>query len=233
MGKKQKVEIPQVVVDRVEYTLMNAKEKECFLFIGRAYGTALSMVYDRLCYVKAINFYTIGSISDYEYFLGFCAEFPISTIAGHVLVLHLKRKDMEFQEGLKVVIERLQIPILVFVDNDGLSDSLVSRFGEIYKMPNEIIKSVVFTSPDKVFAKRGLYSPYECPSIIKLVGYEKLSPSEVKMDTAISLLSGNGSVYPEVLSELHPPVNGISYETKIEVLSLLKKRRISQEVRDD
>ena len=225
MSIKKKKTIPQEAISKVEHTINYANKDASYLFIGTVYSQALIKVLENLNLKKGIKIFEVYNKSEYDEFVNFCIEFKNRYIEGHLLVLYLKSKNKDYQEGLKVIIEKLHIPILVFVDSDGLSDSLVSRFKDIFKLPNEQIKAIEFIPPDKALTKKGQKSPYECPTLIKLGDYEKLSPSETKMDTAISLMSGDRSVYQEMLSELRPPATEIAYDTRLEALSLLKNRR--------
>ena len=225
MSKKIKTKIPQEAIDTVENTVSNAGKNESYLFIGNAYIEAFIKARENLSLKKAISIFSVYYKSEYEDFVNFCAECKNRYLEGRVFVLYLKKKDRDYQEGLKVIIEKLQIPLLVFVGSDGLSDSLVARFKSIFKIPNERVKVAEFITPNKALTMKSLKSFYVCPTVIKLADYRKMSPSGKIIDTVISLLSVDGSVYPEVLSELRPPAKEVEYDTKLEALSLLKNRR--------
>ena len=91
-------------------------------------------------------------------------------------------------------------------------------------MPSEVPKVKTFIRIDRALSSDYVRSPYDCPALIKLGDYNKLSTADKRMDMLISVLSGNGSVYTEVLAEQTPPIMNFDDDVKLEALSLLKNR---------
>ena len=221
---KEVTKTEQDLMSEIERVINNTKQTERYLFLGKSYDEAFDKVYEKICYTKVIDLNSVyDSDFDFNEFADFCTD-GYYFFEGRVIVLRLKNRGRNYQTRLLVPLDRLNLPLLVFADNDDLIEPLVSRFTKVFKHPNENLKVTEFDPPNKILVKSYIDSPYACPSLIKMGDYNKLFPSEKKMDILISKLSGDGNVYSEVLSGLQPPIKVFSYDVKLEALSLLKKR---------
>ena len=214
-----------ILIDMIKQTINNARQSECYLFLGEKYDIAFGKVYEKLCYTIPINLFSVNDLGfNFGGFADFCTNHPYAE--RRKIILRLKNKAAEYQTRLLVPIEKLNLPLLIFADSDGLTDSFMSRFeqGRVFKQSNENLKVTEFLPPNKLLSKTQIDVPYACPSLIKLGDYDNLSLADKRFDIAISRLSGNGSVYPEMLSGLQPPIKSFDDDIKLETLSLLKQR---------
>jgi hypothetical protein len=213
----------QAMLSTVEQVIRNAQKAGKYLFIGKAYGIAYDRLHNGLFSHIRIQCYSANA-KDIIAFIKFVDSYPNLYNKHHVIILLLKNTGKSYQKYLLAPIEQMQIPVVVFIDGDELLEPFASRFTSLYKQPNMSIQSLAFVPPDTILSRKYIANPYECPSLIKLGKYEKLPSSEKSMDVLISKLSGDGSVYPEVLSCLQPPIEAFDDDIKLEALSLLKRR---------
>jgi hypothetical protein len=215
-----------VLINMIERVITNAKQRKSYLFIGRAYDVAFDKAYEKLCYINPIDLYNVMDKGfRIEGLTDCCASWKSVYIDGRVSVLRLKNKANAYQTKLLAPLERLVLPLLVFVDNDSLTDTFMSRFKpkHVYKVTSENLKATAFIPPDMAIQQLHTDIHYSCPSLIKLGDYSNLSVYERNMDMVISRLS-NGKVYPEVLTGVQPPIKTFDDDIKLEALSLLKNR---------
>ena len=212
------------LIEAIKYTINNAKDAESYLFLGKAYDAVLDKALAKIPAPKSyfIETYSVGEDFNFTDFIDVCTGYDVSE-GRRLVILRLKNRGTVYQRRLLVPLDKLILPLLVFVDYDIFIEPFMSRFGHIKKQPNEDLRVKAFIPPNKVLTLDYISSPYICPSLIKLGNYNKLSLSNKIMDILISSLS-DGKVYPEVLSELQPPIKGFDDDIKLETLSLLKQR---------
>jgi len=228
---KEVAKTEQEIMSEIVRVINEVKQPKSYLFLGKVYDKVFDKVYEKIYVTNVIKFSSVKiiepfSVSDSDFnfseFADFCTNGHF--FEGRMIVLRLKNRAIHYQTKLLVPLDRLKIPLLVFADSDGLIGPFVSRFTAVFKQPNENLQVTAFIPPNQILLKRYIDSPYACPSLIKLGNYNKLSNTEKKIDIFISKLSGDGKVYPEVLSELQPPIKTFDHDVKMEALSLLKKR---------
>jgi hypothetical protein len=216
----------QVLLSEIVQVLNNAKKAECYLFLGKAYDNVLN---EALATVPHTISHLIGTCSvndknfNFDGFIDYCTDKRHEYIDGLLTILCLENRLAEYQARLLVPLERLTISLLVFADSDSITETFASRVKCIFKQTNENLRVSKFIQPDKLPPNPPADSLYACPSFIKLGDYNRRSPADKKMDDLISELN-SGSVYPEILSGLQPPIKTFGYDVQLEAMSLLKKR---------
>ena len=229
-NKKRPTKRLDELIGHVELALQNCKKGEGYLFVGKDYRFAFDGIAEST--LKNGNEHLeLHNVTDFDFDIDHVIEYCTVDSAfafpdNYRVVLCLKNNAKRYQKKLLTALERLTLPLIIFADSDCFTVEFISRFsaGHVYKVANETINMKSFVRIDRKLGSPFIGSPYDCPQLVKLGDYENLSTANKKIDILIGRLSGDGSVYSEMLAVQTTPIEGFDDKIKLEALSALHDR---------